>query len=179
MTAVRHDERAGAVRRLVRRASTTRPLASVSARTLHRLDRLAYRVTGERGTFSSWATGLPVVMLTTTGARTGRRRVAPVVGLADGERVVVIASNFGQRRHPAWYHNLRADPRAAVTVGGVTRAVEARELTGAERERCFQLGVDIHPGWADYRRRASNRRIPVLALQPVAPTVEGAWPTRS
>ena len=118
-------------------------------------------------------------MLTTTGARTGRQRTLPLVGLADGERLVLIASNFGRRGNPGWYHNLRAQPRATVTAGGVTRAVMARELTGAERERGFQLGVAIHPGWADYRRRASNRSIPVIGLYPVAPPEERAWPTSS
>lgn len=167
------------LRRLVRRASTRRPISWVAARTLHRIDRLVFRLTRGRATFSSWASGLPVVMLTTTGARTGRRQTLPLVGLPDGDRLVVIASNFGQRRNPGWCHNLRAHPRATVTVGGATREVEARELRGRERERCFQLGVDIHPGWIDYRRRASDREIPVIALEPVAPSPERAWPTRS
>jgi len=173
-----HRDRPSAIRRLVRRASTTRPVAALSARTLHRIDRLVHRLTRGRATFSSWVSGLPVVMLTTTGARTGRRRTVPLVGLPDGDRVVLIASNFGRRHHPAWFHNLRAHPRAAVTVDGTTRAVEARVLTGRERERCFQLGVEIHPGWVDYRKRA-DRRIPVIALEPISPPVEGARPTSS
>jgi deazaflavin-dependent oxidoreductase (nitroreductase family) len=160
-------EQAGGLRRLVRRASATAPASWLLARTLHHVDRLVYRVTGGSSTFSSWVSGLPVVMLTTTGARSGRRRTIPVLGLPDGDGLVVIASNFGQRHHPAWYHNLRAHPRASVTVRGVTREVEAHELTGEEWERCFQRGVEIHPGWVRYRRRAANRRIPVIMLDPV------------
>ena len=110
---------------------------------------------------------MPVVMLTTTGARTGERRTLPVLALRDGETLVVIASNFGQPHHPAWYHNLRAHPRAAITVDRVTREFEARELAGAERERCFQLGIEVNPGWVQYRRRVGSRRIPVLRLTPL------------
>jgi len=77
---------------------------------------------------------------------------------------VVIASNFGRPRHPAWYHNLRAHPQAWVAVGGVTRAVEARELTGAERDRQFRRAVEIYPGFEQYRSWA-GRPIPVLRLE--------------
>ena len=111
-------------------------------------------------------TGLPVVMLTTVGVRSKRPRTLPLLGLPDGERTVVIASNYGQRRHPAWYLNLRADPEATITAGGVSRRVVAREAEGDERERLWRLGLAVYPGWAGYERRASNRRIPVMMLSP-------------
>jgi deazaflavin-dependent oxidoreductase (nitroreductase family) len=76
----------------------------------------------------------------------------------------VIASNYGRPRHPAWYHNLRAHPRAPVTVDRRTYDVDAPELTGAERARCFDEVAKIHPGFDVYRRRASDRRIPVMRL---------------
>ena len=160
-------ERLGAFQRGLGRTAATRPMAWLSVRTLHHIDGLVYRVTRGRTTFSSLASGLPVVMLTTTGARTGERRTLPVLALRDGETLVVIASNFGQPHHPGWYHNLRAHPRAAITVDGVTREFEARELAGAERERCFQLGIEVNPGWVQYRRRVAHRRIPVLRLTPL------------
>jgi deazaflavin-dependent oxidoreductase (nitroreductase family) len=159
---------ASALRRLVRQAAATRPMAWLGRHALHRIDRLVFRISRGRTTFSSAVSGLPVVMLTTTGARTGRQRMVPVLGIADGDRLVVIATNFGQRQSPAWCHNLRAHPRATVIVAGVTREVQARELAGDERDRYFQRGLEINPGWAHYRRRAGNREIPVISLDPVS-----------
>jgi deazaflavin-dependent oxidoreductase (nitroreductase family) len=106
-----------------------------------------------------------VVMLTTTGAKTGRRRTLPVLGLPDGDTLVVIASNYGQRHNPSWYHDLQAHPRASVTVAGVTLEVEAHELSGEERARYYQRGIEVNAGWVKYRKRA-NRRIPVIRLDP-------------
>jgi deazaflavin-dependent oxidoreductase (nitroreductase family) len=156
----------GVLRRLLHVAAATRPVAWLAARILHHLDLVSYRLSGGRTTFSTWLSGLPVVLLTTTGARTGQDRTWPVLGIPDGERMVVIASNFGRRHHPAWYYNLRAHPRARLSVGGVTRQVEARELAGEERERLFQRGIEINRGWVQYRRRASHRHIPVIRLDP-------------
>ena len=161
--------RVGGLRRLVQHAGATRPLAWLSIRVLHRADRLVFRASGGRTTLSSVVSGLPIIMLTTTGAKTGQPRTLPVVAIPDGDRLIVIASNFGQRRHPAWYHNLRAHPRARVTVGGVTREYEAHEVEGADWERYYQRGVDLNPGWTRYRARVGDRRIPVLRLDPVPP----------
>jgi deazaflavin-dependent oxidoreductase (nitroreductase family) len=80
---------------------------------------------------------------------------------------VVIASNYGQFRNPAWYHNLRANPQATICFEGVTREVVAQELDGDERERHYNRGIDIYPGWTQYRTRAADRRIPVMELTPV------------
>ena len=106
-------------------------------------------------------------MLTTTGAKSGRRRTLPVLGLADGEDTIVIASNFGRPRNPSWYYNLRADPRARIVFDGVEREVEARELAGSEREQAYGRGEEIYPGFTHYRRwSAASREIPVLRLEP-------------
>ena len=106
-------------------------------------------------------------MLTTTGAKSGQARTLPVLGLADGEDMILIASNFGRPRNPSWYHNLRANPRATIVFDGVEREVVARELSGGERERGYQRGEEIYPGFTHYRRWAANREIPVLRLKPV------------
>jgi deazaflavin-dependent oxidoreductase (nitroreductase family) len=153
-------------RRAVRATAAWTPLSWLYARTLHHLDAVAYRVTNGRATFVSWVTGMPVVMLTTTGAKSGRRHTCPLVGLPDGDRLVVIASNYGQQRNPAWYHNLRANPRATIRFEGVTREVVARELEGKERDREYERGIEIYPGWTTYRKRAAHGRIPVLELTP-------------
>jgi deazaflavin-dependent oxidoreductase (nitroreductase family) len=160
------DQRPGVARRLLLRMVATRPVAWLCARTLHHADVVVYRLSRGRTTFSTCISGLQVVMLTTTGARTGQQRTLPVIGLADGEALVVIASNFGRQHHPAWYHNLRAHPRARVAVDGVTRPVLAHELTGAERDLWYDRGVTTNPGWIQYRERADHRQIPVIRLEP-------------
>jgi deazaflavin-dependent oxidoreductase (nitroreductase family) len=129
------------------------------------LDRFVYRFTSGRTTLTSLLGDVEMTMLTTTGAKTGLARTHVVLGMLDGDRVVVVASNYGRRQHPAWYHNLIANPRATIVIGGATREVVARELTGDERERYYRRGVDIYPGFPLYRRRA-HREIPVLALDP-------------
>ncbi|KQR16794.1 nitroreductase family deazaflavin-dependent oxidoreductase [Cellulomonas sp. Leaf334] len=130
------------------------------------LDEVVYRLSSRRTTASGWLSGLEIAMLTTTGARTGILRTVPVLPLPDGDRVILIASNFGRAHHPSWYHNLRAHPRATIVLGGSTRDVVARELHGAERERCYRRGEEIFPAFSSYRLWA-RREIPVLVLDPV------------
>ena len=151
--------------RIVRRQAATRPMAKLYGAIQQPLDELVYRLSRGRTTASGWLSGLDIAMLTTTGARTGVSRTVPVLPLPDCDRTILIASNFGRPHHPSWYHNLRAHPDATIVVGGVTRKVVARELHGAERERCYQRGEEVFPAFSSYRRWA-QRRIPVLALEP-------------
>ena len=157
-------EQANLVQRIIRRFAATGPGSWLFARVLHRIDRPVYRLTRGRHTLANLVSGLPVVMLTTTGARSGLRRTVPVLGLPSSDGLVVIASNFGQERHPAWYHNLRANPHAHVTVNGIKRAIRASEVEGATRAHIWQEGLRVYPGWSQYERRASNRQIAVFVL---------------
>jgi deazaflavin-dependent oxidoreductase (nitroreductase family) len=160
-------EDATRIRRLVRRLAATKPGSWVFARTAHRLDHFVYRRTGGRSTAASWVTGLPVVMVTTTGARSGRETTTPILGVPEGGGIVVIGSNFGQAHHPAWVHNLRAHPRAHVRViGGPEHDAVAEEVTGEERERLIALASEIYPGYPLYVERAAPRRIRVIRLIP-------------
>ncbi|MED7929734.1 nitroreductase family deazaflavin-dependent oxidoreductase [Nonomuraea sp. LP-02] len=109
--------------------------------------------------------GSPLLLLTTTGARSGRQVTTPVMYLPDGERYVIIASNAGADTHPAWYHNLRAHPVATVEVGTDTFQAKAVPVEGEERDQLYARMVAVAPGFADYERKTS-RRIPVLALNP-------------
>jgi deazaflavin-dependent oxidoreductase (nitroreductase family) len=155
---------AGPFRRLVRRTAGTRLMATIYKGIQEPVDRLVYRATNGRATASSWAANLPVVLLTTTGAKSGQRRTHPVLAVPDGEALVVIASNYGRPHNPAWYHNLKAHPAASVTVRGETQDVEARELEGAERDRYYERGIEMYPPFVHYRRWAGDRLIPVLRL---------------
>jgi deazaflavin-dependent oxidoreductase (nitroreductase family) len=154
--------------RLVRRTASTRPMALVFGVIQEPIDRFVFRISRGRGTASSWLAGVQITWLTTTGARTGRPRSLPVLGLPADEGMILIASNFGRSRNPAWYHNLRANPRATVVFRGIRSEVVARELSGAERERGYRLGEEMFPAFTHYRRWAGCRRIPVLSLEPRA-----------
>jgi deazaflavin-dependent oxidoreductase (nitroreductase family) len=109
--------------------------------------------------------GAPVLLLHSTGARSGEERVNPMMYLADGERYLVFASAAGADRNPAWYHNLLAHPDARIEVGDDSIEVHAVELQGAERDQKYAVQASRYPGFADYERK-TTRTIPVLALIP-------------
>ncbi|WP_327104350.1 nitroreductase/quinone reductase family protein [Nonomuraea glycinis] len=111
--------------------------------------------------------GARLLLLTTTGARTGARHTTPLGYLPDASgSVFVIASAGGAPTNPAWYHNLRANPRVTIEDGMFTREADARILQGGERDEIFARAVEADPGWAEYQA-ASGRVIPVVALTPV------------
>lgn len=107
--------------------------------------------------------GAPLLLLTTTGARTGATRVNPVMYLADGGRLYVFASKGGAPVNPDWYHNLVARPRAVVEVGDERYEVKATVLAGAERDEIYQRQAAAYPGFAEYQA-STSRIIPVIAL---------------
>ena len=107
----------------------------------------------------------PVLLLTTTGRRSGQPRTAPVLYLRDGERLIVIGSNAGNARPPAWALNLKANPDAEVEVGGDRHRVRARVAEGEERADLWQRMNDQYGGFEDYRERTS-RDIAVFVLEP-------------
>ena len=156
---------AGPFRRAVRRTAATRPLALLYGRIQHPADTLVFRLTRGRTTLSSWLAGMRLVMLTTTGARSGLPRTLPVLALREGEDTILIASNFGRARNPAWCHNLRANPRATLRVGDISREVVVHELHGAERDQGYQRGAEVFPAFAHYRRW-TDREIPVFRACP-------------
>jgi deazaflavin-dependent oxidoreductase (nitroreductase family) len=90
-----------------------------------------------------------------------------LLGFPTTGGLVVIASNYGQATHPAWYYNLRAHPEGEVTVSGDTRPVRAAQVEGDQRQRIWREGLKIYPGWSAYERRAPNRQIAIFLLSPV------------
>lgn len=110
---------------------------------------------------------LPTLLLTTTGRKSGEPRTTPVVYLEDGSRLVVVGSNFGQQRHPAWSGNLLADPRASVQIRTKRQDVVARLATEAELEELWLRLLEIYPGWTDYRTR-TDRSFRAFFLEPAA-----------
>ena len=108
--------------------------------------------------------GAPVLLLTTTGRRSGRPWTNPVIYRPDGDGWVVIASNGGRPRHPAWWLNLRATPSATIEMGRETVAVTAAAATGAERDRLWRLMTAAYAGYDGYAAK-TTRRIPVVRLR--------------
>ena len=157
---------ANALQRGFRRFAWSGPGSRLLAHVLHRLDRPVYRGTRGRHTLSSLLTGLPVVVLTTTGARSGRACSVPLLAMPTPDGMAVIASNYGQKHHPAWYYNLRANPAAEIAVDGARTRVRAVEVEGERRARIWAQALDMYPGYSTYERRAGDRRIAVFVLEP-------------
>jgi deazaflavin-dependent oxidoreductase (nitroreductase family) len=107
--------------------------------------------------------GAPLVLLHTTGARTGELRVNPMMYLQDGDRYLVFASKAGVDTNPDWYYNLKAHPEIQIEIGDETLEVHAEEIYGPERDTLFECQAALFPGFAGYQRQTS-RTIPVVAL---------------
>jgi deazaflavin-dependent oxidoreductase (nitroreductase family) len=108
--------------------------------------------------------GAPLLLLTTTGARSGRLHTTPVMYLPDGDRLVVFGTKAGAPTHPDWYHNLRANPTATVEVGPERFDVRATITSGEERRRLFDRQAELRPQFAEYEAK-TTREIPVIALE--------------
>jgi deazaflavin-dependent oxidoreductase (nitroreductase family) len=110
--------------------------------------------------------GAPMLLLTTTGRKTRKQRTTPLLYVRDGERFVIVASNAGDDRPPAWWLNLEAEPRARVQVGGTFHAVHARRAGGDERDWLWRKLVAAHAEYEEYTKR-TRREIPVIVLEPI------------
>ena len=122
-----------------------------------------YRETGgERGYI--WKRGTTILLLTTTGRRSGEARTQPLIFREDGGRWVIVASKGGWKDHPGWFHNLQADPEAEIQVKDEVIAVRAHVAEGEERERLWKLMADVWPAYDEYREQ-TDREIPVVILE--------------
>ena len=108
--------------------------------------------------------GAPVLLLTSTGARSGEQRTTPVMYLPDGDRYVIFASKAGAPTNPAWFHNLVANPSATIEVGPETVEVRAVVTEGEERARLYDTQAALAPQFAEYQAK-TTREIPVVALE--------------
>jgi F420H(2)-dependent quinone reductase len=126
-----------------------------------------YRRTGGRRAGKAPG-GVPLLLLTTTGRKSGTRRTRPVGFLPQGDGYVICGSNGGSDRPPAWSLNLRANPAATIEVKDRTLAVTASEFTGEDYERAWQEYTAAYPGFAAYRQK-TGRHLPLFALRPATP----------
>jgi F420H(2)-dependent quinone reductase len=131
----------------------------------YRIDRRLYRASGGRLTTLGRGT-TPVLLLTTTGRRSGQPRTVPVIFVRDGESFVISSENFGQQRPAAWPLNLDADPRATVQLGSERVACLARRLSREEADRYWERLVEVWPAHATYRQRSGARHTFLLTRVP-------------
>lgn len=124
-----------------------------------------YRISG--GRVGASLAGKPMLLLTTKGRKSGRERTTPLLYHRDGEDFIVVASNGGDPRHPAWYLNLRSEPTVRVQVGSRSVVCSAHVATPEERARLWPALLARYPGYSDYEKRA-GREIPVVVLRPRA-----------
>ncbi len=106
----------------------------------------------------------PVVLFTTTGVKSGTKRYVPLMRVTEDGRYAMVASNGGHPKHPAWYHNVKANPAVQVQDGDEVSAMTARELEGPEREHWWTLAVEAFPPYAEYQRN-TGRLIPVFLVE--------------
>jgi deazaflavin-dependent oxidoreductase (nitroreductase family) len=133
----------------------------------HAMDELNQAVISEfranQGKVSGQMEGMPILLLTMTGAKTGRNLTRPLCYSRDGDRLVIIASYGGAPRNPPWYHNLLANPVVMVEVGTEKFKARASQTSGTERERLFDAQAGLMPFFSDYQKK-TKRQIPVLTL---------------
>jgi deazaflavin-dependent oxidoreductase (nitroreductase family) len=110
--------------------------------------------------------GSPVVLLHVRGAKSGIERTVPLLATKHGDEIVLIASKAGAVHHPAWFHNVSANPDVEVTVRGERLPMRAEIAEGAERDRLWAMAVDNYSGYTRYQERAGGRTIPVVVLRP-------------
>jgi deazaflavin-dependent oxidoreductase (nitroreductase family) len=123
-----------------------------------------YRLTG--GRLGSEMRGFNVLLLNSVGRKSGQTRTNPLGYFVDGGNYIVIASNAGFDTHPAWYHNLKANPHTTIQVKSQIIKVKAETANSTERQRLWAELMKIAPGYADYEKQ-TKREIPVVVLRPV------------
>ena len=157
--------RPNAFQRLLHRFLMLRPVSAFLARVLHRMDAVMLKLSRGRHTLTE-IVGLPIIQITTIGAKTGQPRAMPLVSLFDGDKIALIASNFGQKHNPGWYYNLKAHPQCTVQIKGRPAEYIARQVEGDEREKYWKMAVSFYKGYELYKVRAAHRYIPVMVLEP-------------
>lgn len=158
--------------RLIQKLPSTAVGAWVFSRTLHHIDPLLLRLSDGQVSIPQVLAGLPTIELTTIGAKSGKERTVPVLGLPDDEQWVVFATNWGGSRHPAWYHNMRANPEVEVSYKGETDTYIARDAAPAERSRYWERATEMYVGFEAYNRR-TDREIPIVVLTPAEEAQSG------
>jgi deazaflavin-dependent oxidoreductase (nitroreductase family) len=137
------------------------------AKYLHRMDTTVLKWSKGGKSMTTMLAGLPVIVLFTTGARSGKSRTIPVAGIPDGEKIILVPSSFGSRKYPGWYYNLRAFPEVELSLKGHKKYYVARIADPEERLDYWQLALHYYPGYQLYEERSDGRKIPLFILEPI------------
>ncbi len=160
-------KRYGPVHALIQRLAWSASGSWLLAHALRRVDRLVLRLSGGRTTLTSLLAGVPVIWVTSIGARSGQPRTRPLMPIhdpGDSRRCALIASNFGQHHFPAWYYNLKRNPQGTCLLDRRQEKFTAHEAVGEEYERFWRYATNTYFGYSLYRKRA-GRRIPIMVLE--------------
>ncbi len=160
-------DRPNAIQQLVRKFARSRYGSRIFSRLAPPVDHWTLRLSAGKVTATTWMAGYPVITLTTIGAKSGLPRKTILLATPYGDRLVLIASNFGNPSHPAWYHNLIAHPQVQVETHTIKRDYYAQVAQGNERQALWDLAVAYYPGYHAYRNWTRGREIPVVVLTPL------------
>jgi deazaflavin-dependent oxidoreductase (nitroreductase family) len=154
------------IQRWIIALASTRPVSAANRRLLPSIDRFVLRLTGGRSTLTSITSGLPVLWLTTRGARTGAERTVPLLGIPQGDELAILGTHFGHQTTPAWVYNLEANADARVSFRGTKVEVRARPAETHEASAAWEQAATAYPGYRHYVGRAAHRSIRVFVLEP-------------
>lgn len=153
--------------RIIQSLATTEVISSgFLTKYLHRMDTAVLNLSQGRKSLTTMLTGLPVVVLSTIGARTGKTRTLPLAGIPDEDKIILIATSYGSPSHPAWYYNLLANPEIELRQNNHKGKYIARIAEPKERQDYWQLAVHYYPGYLSYEKRCNGREIPIFVLEP-------------
>ena len=150
--------------RAVQAFGSTRAGAWFFSKTLRHMDRALHKLSGGRTSVPRLLAGLPVVMVTTTGRRSGRPRTTALLAPPVGDTIALLGTNFGSATTPAWAHNLEADPRATVLYAHAERSVIARAATDDERNEIWRTAAAVSGAYAKYQERLTGRTARLFVL---------------
>ena len=154
-----------AVQRGMQKVASSRPGSWAFSKGLHHADRWMFKVSKGRLTVPGFIAGLPILMVTTTGAKSGEKRTMPLVAVPIADDLAIIGTNFGQANTPGWVYNLEADPNGSVSYRDRDTAFVARRATPEETELALTAAARVYPGYDKYRERISGREVKVFVLQ--------------
>ncbi len=152
--------------KLVMRITATRLVAGILPKIAPKVDPWVLSKSNGNTTLTSILTGTPVIILTSTGAKSGLPRSTPLLCIEDQGKVILIATNFGQAHHPSWYYNLKKNPVCQVRYKNFARDFIARETTPEEYARYWDEAVQLYAGYQNYRDRITTRMTPIMVLEP-------------
>ena len=153
------------IQKFLHRFIMLKAVTAFLANKTHLIDGAIFKLTNGKHSLSE-ILGWNIIQINTIGAKTGRSHQIVLLALIDGEKIGVIASNFGRQHYPGWYYNLLKNPLCDVQLNGHWRKYTAREIHGQEYEKYWQMAVESYAGYQKYRERAAHRRIPLMILVP-------------